>query len=115
MWPFRKRSPWRAITPGFAVTGQIAAEDLPVIAEAGFRLLICTRPDGEEASQPGFAGLASEAARLGMDAHQIPVSGAPTPDQVARMQALLAAADGPVLGWCRSGARAELLHRLVRG
>lgn len=115
MWPFHKVAPWRRITDGFAVTGQIAVDNLPALAKAGFRVLICSRPDGEDDRQPPFAILASEAARLGMEAHQIPVSGGPRPDQVAQMRQLLAVSGGPVLGWCRSGARAENLFRLAQG
>ena len=44
----------RKITATFSVTGQIAPADLPAIAQAGFRAIICNRPDGEAADQAGF-------------------------------------------------------------
>ena len=37
----------RQLTPDLAVTPQIQPEDLPALAEAGFRVLINTRPDSE--------------------------------------------------------------------
>lgn len=114
MWPFRKASPFRRVDDRFSVTGQIRPEDLPAIADAGFRHLVCTRPDGEDADQPDFAAVAAEAARLGLAAHHIPVSGTPGPDQVAAFRCVMDGTEGPVLGWCRSGARAEILRRMAK-
>ena len=37
-----------------SVSPQIAASDLATIAEAGFRTVICNRPDGEGNDQPLF-------------------------------------------------------------
>ena len=37
----------RQLTPEIAVAPQIDIEDLPAIAEAGFRVLIINRPDHE--------------------------------------------------------------------
>ena len=37
----------RQLTPDLAVTPQIQPEDLPALAEAGFRVLINNRPDSE--------------------------------------------------------------------
>ena len=115
MWPFRKAKPFRRVDERFSVAGQIRPEDLPAIAEAGFRTLVCTRPDGEDPGQPDFETIAAEAARLGLTAHHIPVSGTPGPDQGAAFRAVMAADAGPVLGWCRSGARGETLRRTVKG
>lgn len=115
MWPFPRRSRFRQVDDGFSVTGAIRPEDLPAIAKAGFRELICTRPDGEEPGQTDFATIAAEAEHLGLTAHHIPVSGMPGPDQVTAFRAVMAVAEGPVLGWCRSGARAETLRRMAKG
>ncbi len=116
MWPFAKSGgpTLRRLDARVSVTGQIRPQDLPALHEAGFRTLICTRPDHEEAGQPSFAELAAAAGRLGLAAHHIPVTGGPTPAQVAQYRTLMAGISGPVLGWCRSGARAEALHRLAR-
>ncbi|ABL72763.1 TIGR01244 family sulfur transferase [Paracoccus denitrificans] len=116
MWPFRRRGRprLRKIDDRFSVTGQIHPEDLPAIAEAGFRVLVCFLCDGEERGQPDFATIAAEAARLGLTARHIPVAGLPTTSQVTAFRRTLAEAEGPVLGWCRSGARARALHAMSR-
>ena len=116
MWPFHCQGHprFRRVDDRVSVTGQIRPEDMPAIARAGFRLLVCARPDGEQRGQPDFAALAAVAERLGLTARHIPVGGQPGPEQAARMRDLLAATGGPVLLWCRSGARAEALHRLAR-
>jgi len=113
VWPFRKASLFRRLDDLYSVTGQLKVADLPAIAEAGFTVLVCTRPDGEETGQPAFADIAAAAQKLGLASHHIPVSGLPDPRQVAAMREVMAASDGQVLGWCRSGARAETLRRMA--
>ncbi len=113
MWPFRKASRFRRVDDLYSVTGQLKVEDLPAIAEAGFTVLVCIRPDGEERAQAAFADLAAAAQNLGLISHHIPVSGLPSPEQVAAMREVLAASEGQILGWCRSGARAETLRRIA--
>lgn len=113
MWPFRKGPAWRRLDERFSAGGQIRPGDLPAIREAGFAVLICLRPDGEQPGQPAFAAIADEAARLGLTAFHIPVGGMPGPREVERFREVLAGAGGPVLGWCRSGARAEALWRMT--
>ncbi|VDC23451.1 TIGR01244 family sulfur transferase [Pseudogemmobacter humi] len=115
MWPFSKRPAWRRLDESFSAGGQVRAADLPAIREAGFSMLLCLRPDGEDPGQPAFAVIADEAARLGLSAFHIPVSGMPGAQELAAFRAVMAGARGSVLGWCRSGARAEALWRLSRG
>ena len=40
------------VSKRFAVAPQLAPGDLAAAAGAGYRVLICNRPDGEEADQP---------------------------------------------------------------
>jgi len=42
----------RNITEDFAVSPQIAPEDIPAIKTAGFRSILCNRPDDEDYGQP---------------------------------------------------------------
>ena len=46
---------YRQITEDYAVSGQIAAEDVGAIKAAGFRSVICNRPDEEQPGQPSHA------------------------------------------------------------
>ncbi len=110
----RGRTPVRAIDERFSTAGQIRPEEVADLAQEGFAALVCARPDNEEPGQPAFAEIARAAESHGMKAVHIPVSGAPTPDQVERLRAAMATIDGPVLGYCRSGARSATLYTLSR-
>lgn len=103
----------RKVTPDFSVADQIAVADLAAIAAAGFRTVICNRPDREAADQPSAAAIGTEARRLGLAFHDIPViSGRMTGDNVTAFAAALAAAEAPVLAYCRSGTRSITLWSL---
>ena len=94
----------RTVTETFAVAGQIRPEELPEFG-GRFAAVINNRPDGEDPGQPTAAevGAAAQAANLAY--HHIPISGAPSAEQVRRMQAVVSGVDGPVLAFCRTGTR----------
>jgi sulfide:quinone oxidoreductase len=52
----------RPLTNELSVGPQIALAELPAIAAAGFRSVICNRPDDEGADQPGFSEIERAAA-----------------------------------------------------
>ncbi|HWA17808.1 MAG TPA: TIGR01244 family sulfur transferase [Devosia sp.] len=113
MWPFTTSANhglhFRRIHADFAISGQIAPADVVKVAEAGFKTIVCARPDNEEMGQPSFAAIASAARRAGIEAVYIPVSGAIGEGQLIRMEDVLRTRPGPVFGYCRSGARAGSL------
>lgn len=101
------------LSPVFAVAPQISPEDVPAIAAAGFKSLICNRPDDEGPGQPRFAAVAQAAAEAGMQARHLPVvSGQMSQAHVEAMAQLLQELPGPVLAYCRSGARSTQLWQL---
>ncbi len=102
------------IDDNFARSAQLQPEDVRRIAEAGYKGIVCARPDGEDAGQPAFAEIAEVAERFGLKAVHVPVAGAPTPSQLSRFKAALAEIGGPVLGYCRSGGRAASLYAASR-
>ena len=104
----------RRIDDRFAVAGQIRAEDVAELAEAGFRGIVCARPDNEDFGQASFAEIAAMAEKAGMKAIQIPVSGQLTEGQLIRFEQAMAEIEGPVLGYCRSGNRAGSLYMALR-
>jgi sulfide:quinone oxidoreductase len=106
---------FKAIAPGFSVSAQVTADDLRMAAEQGFRAVICNRPDGEEPGQPTAADVRAQAEALGMQFAHLPVvPGAITDADGKAMTAALARLPGPVLGYCRSGARAEKLWDMAQ-
>lgn len=97
-------------SPRLGICGQVELSDIPKIVRAGYRLVVCNRPDGEERGQPGFAEIAEAAQAAGLMALYLPVSG---PSDFARQAPAMAeamrTASGPVLAYCRSGARSSML------
>ncbi|MBL8596612.1 MAG: TIGR01244 family phosphatase [Devosia sp.] len=115
MWPFTRSDElsFRRIDADFAVGGQVQPADIDRIKAAGFRSILCARPDQEEPGQPAF-GLVSQAAeQAGLEALHIPVSGQLTEGALIRMEQALDTLPRPIFGYCRSGARAGSLYAAV--
>lgn len=114
MWPFSRTSEtkmnFRRIDADFAVTGQVQPDELQSVADAGFKAVLCARPDSEEIGQPSFKQIAAEAQKAGLAAVHIPVSGQLTEGALIRMEQALKDLPRPILGYCRSGARAGSLY-----
>lgn len=104
----------RQVSEDFAVTAQISPAQVSEIAAAGFKSIICNRPDTEDGAVPHEA--VEEAARAaGLAFCFLPVvSGAITQENVRDMAAALQELPRPVLAYCRSGARCLNLFDLVR-
>lgn len=100
----------RYLSKDYAVGPQIMPADVAHLKEQGFATLVCNRPDAEGAGQPAFAEIAAEARRHGMHALHLPVvPGKITAADRDAFAALYAHAPKPVLGFCRTGMRAETL------
>ncbi len=117
MWPFTSDTQslsFRKLDGDFAVAGQITPEEVQRVAEAGFKTIVCARPDHEEPGQPNFAVIASAAKKAGLHAVHIPVSGGLGEGQLIRMEAALKDLPKPMFGYCRSGARAGSLYSAAK-
>ena len=105
----------RPVTPDYAVSPQIAPDDIPAIVAAGYVALIDNRPDGEIPPEIGSAAIREAAAAAGLAFHHNPVTnGAMTLDNVVAQGRVLDAAGGPVLAYCRSGTRSTIVWALSR-
>ncbi len=104
-------------TDKFGTAPQISPSDLPDIAAMGFKTVINNRPDREGGpEQPSSAALAAAAAAAGLNYDYLPViSGQITEPQARKFAELLATRPGPVLAFCRSGARSQNLYRIANG
>lgn len=102
-------------TDSFATLGQIEPSHISEIANLGYKSVINNRPDGEGGpDQPKNADIEAEAKRLGLNYVYLPVvPGAFTPDQVQEMARLLKELPGPILAFCRSGARSTNLYNFA--
>ena len=106
----------KRVTPDFAVAGQIGPDDVAGIAAMGFKSLICNRPDREQSGQPEFQAIAEAAKSAGLEAAFIPFSpSAMTAEDVTAFRAALDRLPGPVLAYCRSGARSLNIYTVAVG
>jgi sulfide:quinone oxidoreductase len=55
----------KRINASVSVSEQVSPEAVADIAAAGFKSIICNRPDGEGADQPGFAEIEAAAKAAG--------------------------------------------------
>ena len=104
-------------SPDFATTGQLEPDQLGEVAARGFRTVIANRPDGEGGDlQPSSAVLAAAAREHGLEfVYQPVVSGRIGEADVDAFAQHLARLPGPVLAFCRTGARSATLYARVTG
>jgi sulfide:quinone oxidoreductase len=103
----------QTLSATLSVSDQITEAHLPAIAQAGFRAVICNRPDDEGPDQPGHQALAAAAHAQGLKLAYLPVaSGRVTAQDGQVFGQLLDELPGPVLAYCRSGMRSTTLWAL---
>jgi len=103
----------RQLTTELSVADQLTVDDLEAVKEAGFNTVICNRPDEEGEPHADADSMAQKANALGIEFRYLPVNGANITDtDVAQHAALLSEVPGPVLTYCRSGARCAKLWAL---
>ncbi|MGX0878741.1 sulfide:quinone oxidoreductase [Roseovarius sp. MBR-154] len=103
----------KTITDDLSVSPQIAPGDLAAIKAAGFRAVICNRPDGEGADQPNFDEIEAAARAQGLAARYLPITSGMVRDQDAGdFGRALRELPGPVLAYCRTGTRSATLWSL---
>jgi len=103
----------KAITPTLSVSPQILTSEMQAIAHAGFKAIICNRPDGEGPDQPGFAEIERAAQQLGLQARYLPAETGKVSDEDGKsFGELLHTLPGPVLAYCRTGMRSTTMWAL---
>ncbi|MBO9473281.1 TIGR01244 family phosphatase [Shimia sp. R10_1] len=104
----------RQITDRFFAAPQIDADDFTALAEAGFGLVINNRPDGEVGpdQHSETMRIAAEAAGLKYVVNPLTME-TMTADRQALQRDSLAACEGKVLAYCRSGTRSTICWALA--
>lgn len=99
----------------FGTLGQIDPSHLAEIVKQGYKSVINNRPDFEGGpDQPINAEIQAQAEALGLSYAFLPViPGAFTQEQVEEMARLLKTMPGPILAFCRSGARSTTLYQMA--
>lgn len=108
-------SEFRRLSDHFYASPQVMPREISEAAAMGIKLVVNNRPDGEAPDQPPGADIEAATRAAGMDYLAIPIGSAGFSEpQVEKLQQALASAEGPVLGFCRSGTRSTLLWSLAR-
>ncbi len=105
----------KSLTTDLSVSGQIMPSDMQAIKNAGFKSIICNRPDGEGADQPTCEEIAKTASKLGIQMGYLPIiAGKVTDDDATAFRKLLSEQPGPILAYCRTGTRSTTLWALCQ-
>lgn len=103
----------KSITPTLSVSEQIQPQAIAALAAAGFKAIICNRPDGEGADQPSFPEIEAAAQAAGMQAAYLPVvSGKVDAADAQAFGLLMDRLPKPILAYCRTGTRSATLWSL---
>lgn len=104
-----------SLATDFSTSGQVQPEDMAAIQAAGFRSIICNRPDGEESGQPAAQTICEAAVGAGLAFAHLPVATRTIPPADARaMRAAIDRLPKPILAYCRSGARSAAMYEAAR-
>lgn len=104
----------RQLSATLAVSPQILPEDVPALAEAGFKVLVNNRPDEEVGSDIDHDVMAEAAAKAGMSYSYLPFHPGQVTPQLISDFAAATAGQGPVIAYCRSGNRCTVLWALTQ-
>ena len=98
-----------------SIQGQITPEQVPMLAENGFKTIINNRPDGEEPNQPMSADLAIAAEKAGIVYKEISFAGTGlTQQHVEDFADFFNQAQPPILVFCRTGARSTGIYEAAK-
>ena len=99
----------------FSVGPQIVADDVGEITAAGYRVVICNRPDDEEPEQPAASEIAAACGAAGIEFHHLPFQRAEqAAELVDAFRDIISNAGGPVFAYCRSGQRCAYLWQTAQ-
>lgn len=105
----------KKISAALSVSSQITSSDLKALKKAGFRSIICNRPDGEAGDQPSFSEIETAAKKLGLQTAYLPiVAGRVSDTDAADFEVALTELPGPTLAYCRTGTRSATLWSLAQ-
>ena len=98
------------LSDDYSVSPQIEVSDVPSIMQAGFKSVICNRPDQEnpEPRQIEAIKAAVESARMEFAENVFDPSSF-GPDKIERQAELLAQLPSPVFAYCASGNRCSIV------
>lgn len=107
-------TPIAILNEQLAFAGQLYPDDLKTIAEQGYQVLICHRPDGEEDEQPMIGELTQAAEQQGITVIYSPVINAQFSQGVLNATQKGLQACKKTLLFCRSGRRSCIVWAMLQ-
>ena len=105
----------KEITQDYSVSAQIQPGDVAELKAAGFKSVICNRPDHEDPGQPSVAEIRAAVEAAGLEFSHVPViSGQMTAQNVEDQARALEQLPKPVFAYCRSGTRSTNLYGYIQ-
>jgi len=103
----------RTLSPNYAVSPQIDPADVAAIAEAGFKTIICNRPDMENPPSHHASVIEAAATEAGLAFVIIPVTHqGMNMDMIVAQKNAIENSSGPTLAYCASGTRSSIVWAL---
>ncbi len=103
----------KKINDALSVAAQIQLHEVSLVAQAGFKSVICNRPDGESPDQPSHQEIQAACAAHGMAFRFLPAdTGKVLDGHGTEFGELLRTLPGPVLAYCRTGTRSTTMWAL---
>ena len=103
----------KKINDALSVAAQIQLHEVSLVAQAGFKSVICNRPDGESPDQPSHQEIQAACAAHGIAFRFLPAdTGKVLDGHGTEFGELLRTLPGPVLAYCRTGTRSTTMWAL---
>ena len=98
------------LSPYYSVAPQISEVDISAIVSAGFKAIICNRPDYENSEDLHIAVIKAAALEAGLEFAENVFDGSTFgSDKIAVQTDLMQKLQNPVLAYCTSGARSAVV------
>ena len=98
------------LSPYYSVAPQISEADISAIVSAGFKAIICNRPDYENSKDLHIAVIKAAALEAGLEFAENVFDGSTFgSDKIAIQTDLMQKLQNPVLAYCTSGARSAVV------
>ena len=103
----------KTLTSTLSISPQVLVSEIQAVAQAGFKAIVCNRPDGEGPDQPTFKEIEQAATQCGLQAVYLPAEVGKVRDEDGQVFGeLLHTLPAPVLAYCRTGMRSTTLWAL---
>ena len=103
------------LSEDISVSTQIQPEDVQIISAAGYKTIVCHRPNDEKGDYAHFDTIVASANALGVKSVFQPViSGKITKSDGEKFKSIVDSHPQPIFAYCRTGTRSSILWSLAK-